>query len=299
VIHSPTLDLTETQHRALAHLPPNVAESLSCFCERLIARFGDDLRRIILYGSFARGDWHAESDVDVMVVMAWEDEQLPDGAYRRPNDPRRVEIGDAAYRAMLECDHFVHAFDIGATHFREGRAAIRAARREGIELYHHPALPAFVREERKRRRVMKESTPAYSVDPDDVGDIQRWLGQAQKELEVARLLFGGGFYSDLFSNVYYAMFYAAKAALLTEDIEVKSHAGAIAEFGRVFVTTGRFPGELSGLLSRRFTQRIDSDYTLDFRPGREEAEQAIHDAEAFIARARELVDEELTKRGAP
>ncbi|MBD2704060.1 nucleotidyltransferase domain-containing protein [Spirosoma sp. BT702] len=31
--------------------------------------YGDRLDRIILYGSYARGDFHAESDVDYMVVL--------------------------------------------------------------------------------------------------------------------------------------------------------------------------------------------------------------------------------------
>lgn len=31
--------------------------------------YGDRLDRIILYGSYARGDFHAESDVDFMVVL--------------------------------------------------------------------------------------------------------------------------------------------------------------------------------------------------------------------------------------
>ncbi len=31
--------------------------------------YGDRLDRVILYGSYARGDFHAESDVDYMVVL--------------------------------------------------------------------------------------------------------------------------------------------------------------------------------------------------------------------------------------
>ncbi len=31
--------------------------------------YGDRLNRVILYGSYARGDFHAESDVDYLVVL--------------------------------------------------------------------------------------------------------------------------------------------------------------------------------------------------------------------------------------
>jgi len=54
-----------------------VAGALSRFCDRLLARFGDQILRVILYGSFARGEAHAESDVDVMIVVGWEFEKLP------------------------------------------------------------------------------------------------------------------------------------------------------------------------------------------------------------------------------
>lgn len=35
--------------------------------------YGDRLDRVILYGSYARGDFHAESDVDYLVVLRDED----------------------------------------------------------------------------------------------------------------------------------------------------------------------------------------------------------------------------------
>jgi UTP:GlnB (protein PII) uridylyltransferase len=37
--------------------------------QALTALYGDRLDRVILYGSYARGDFHAESDVDYLVVL--------------------------------------------------------------------------------------------------------------------------------------------------------------------------------------------------------------------------------------
>lgn len=42
--------------------------------QALTELYADRLDRVILYGSYARGDFHAESDVDVMVVL--KDEQV-------------------------------------------------------------------------------------------------------------------------------------------------------------------------------------------------------------------------------
>lgn len=56
--HTPT-PLTPEQLQALSQ---EVRQALT-------ALYGDRLDRVILYGSYARGDFHAESDVDYLVVL--------------------------------------------------------------------------------------------------------------------------------------------------------------------------------------------------------------------------------------
>ena len=141
MIESPTITLTESQQRALENLPPRVADALSRFRDNLLARFPGQILRVILYGSFARGETHGESDVDVMVVVGWELPKLPDGSYLHPSsDPRCKAIGDLAYEATLKCGRFISDLVVDESLFRKGRDAIREARREGIELYHHPSV---------------------------------------------------------------------------------------------------------------------------------------------------------------
>lgn len=51
------------------NLPPNVRAALEEAKARLAALYGDRLDRLILYGSYARGDAHEASDVDLLVVL--------------------------------------------------------------------------------------------------------------------------------------------------------------------------------------------------------------------------------------
>ena len=44
--------------------------------EKTIPIFGDKLKKVILYGSYARGDYDAESDVDVMFLVDKEEAEL-------------------------------------------------------------------------------------------------------------------------------------------------------------------------------------------------------------------------------
>ena len=61
---------TPVQTKAeLKHLAPDVQEALGEARRRLQAIYGDRLRRVILYGSRARGDATETSDVDLLVVL--------------------------------------------------------------------------------------------------------------------------------------------------------------------------------------------------------------------------------------
>lgn len=52
-----------------ATVPHELRQALQEAKERLDATYGDRLRRVVLYGSRARGDATPESDVDVLVVL--------------------------------------------------------------------------------------------------------------------------------------------------------------------------------------------------------------------------------------
>ena len=52
-----------------ATTPPHVRAALAEAKARLVELYGDRLARVVLYGSYARGDARLDSDVDVLVVL--------------------------------------------------------------------------------------------------------------------------------------------------------------------------------------------------------------------------------------
>ena len=38
--------------------------------------YGDDLVKVILYGSYARGDYHADSDIDILALVNYDDKTI-------------------------------------------------------------------------------------------------------------------------------------------------------------------------------------------------------------------------------
>ena len=43
---------------------------IEAFAEAIRCDYADVVRRALLFGSKARGDWHAESDIDVLVIIS-------------------------------------------------------------------------------------------------------------------------------------------------------------------------------------------------------------------------------------
>ena len=82
-----------TLDERLAHLTPSERAALVELIERLRQRYGDDLLRVVLFGSKARGDFDEESDLDVLIVA-----RIPDTEYLQ----RRREILKWTVDLMLE-----------------------------------------------------------------------------------------------------------------------------------------------------------------------------------------------------
>ena len=54
----------------------NVSSIVYRFSQEVKRMLGDSLRRIIVYGSYARGDYRENSDVDIMILVKMSDEEI-------------------------------------------------------------------------------------------------------------------------------------------------------------------------------------------------------------------------------
>ncbi len=111
-------------------------EVLTRYRDALLARFPDQLQRLILFGSQARGDATAGSDIDVMVVVSWGEERLPGGFYAAPfSDPRWQAIVDTASDISLEYGVYISSLVISERRFHEWSPLITRVKEEGVEIW--------------------------------------------------------------------------------------------------------------------------------------------------------------------
>lgn len=66
---------------------------LSEFNKQVIELLGERLKKIILYGSYARGDYNEKSDIDIMILTDFSEKEI---------EEYRDKISDIAFEIELE-----------------------------------------------------------------------------------------------------------------------------------------------------------------------------------------------------
>lgn len=122
-------------------------------------------------------------------------------------------------------------------------------------------------------------------------EVDLLLSQAELRLEAARHLLNEGFYDDAVSRAYYCMYFATSALFLVRNIQVKTHRGLIARFGQEFVEKGLIERHFGRILRIAEELRSEADYSITREISEEEAAMTVGDADKFLLRAREIIEE--------
>jgi uncharacterized protein (UPF0332 family) len=93
--------------------------------------------------------------------------------------------------------------------------------------------------------------------------------------------------SAALSAAYYAMLYAARAALSERDLTARTHRGVWHELRRAFVETGELDPELAAAVQKIQPEREQADYDAWFAP-ESDATNAVSLAQRFIAAVEDL-----------
>lgn len=115
------------------------------------------------------------------------------------------------------------------------------------------------------------------------------LDKAGRALASARILLESGDVDGACNRAYYAMFDAARSALLSSQPEgaqnARTHSGLIGAFSLHLVKSGRVPVDLGKALNRVAEIRFVADYTEnEVEPAK--ARWAVEQAESFVAEIR-------------
>jgi uncharacterized protein (UPF0332 family) len=112
-------------------------------------------------------------------------------------------------------------------------------------------------------------------------EIDELLLKARRSVVAAERLLASSDNDFAVSRAYYAMFYAARALLLTRDVRRSKHSGVIAAFNEQFVHEGKISRQCFIWLRDAFDDRAEGDYGLAVI-SEEQARAGIATARAFV-----------------
>lgn len=113
--------------------------------------------------------------------------------------------------------------------------------------------------------------------------LRAMMAKSREKLDAARREMDAGFYGEVASRAYYAVFHAISAALFSRDLSFSSHAQVVGEFNRSFVKSGEFPPDTTRKLQRLFEDRQTADYDVIATVDELTARQDLNDAESIVA----------------
>lgn len=110
-------------------MPHQINELLNEYVEGIKKIYGKHLKQVILYGSYARGDYNADSDIDIMILLDISDLEIRDYGH---------QLSDMTYDFNYDNDTLIMPIAKNETHFNKWLKAYpfyNNVKKDGVELY--------------------------------------------------------------------------------------------------------------------------------------------------------------------
>lgn len=113
--------------------------------------------------------------------------------------------------------------------------------------------------------------------------VHRELEKAHVTMEETEIMVASERWEGAASRLYYSVFHAICALLISEKHEVKSHKGAGVSFRQYYIYTGIFPRQYGQLYGQLESLREESDYNCFYDVSPDEVLSRIEPAKQMIA----------------
>ncbi len=229
-------------------------DALERFTQQLLSSdVREQIAKMILFGSVAKGDAHQDSDVDVLVFGFGDLRKLLE------------ECAEASLDTAIESGEYIQALVYCIDDFSPPRSYF---------LY----------------RVMRYGKEIYSMNEEELRnrELAGYLDLAQEYLEDAQNALAEERYRVAVDTAYNAAESCARGLLHLKLLELpRSHRGLITKFGELYIKDGALPKKLGRTLNVMLELRGKARYDANALMGKGEAQDAIELAEAMMEALKE------------
>ncbi len=221
---STSLDLHRPEGRRTLALPER-------YRARVLAAFPGQVERIVLFGSRARGDLHPDSDWDFAVFLDHE-----------PSAKDRKRVNEIDWDLVAASGDLIQSHVLASERWVATDELACNIRDDGLIIHGQDHLPMI------QRPVLEHARAA--------------LAKAGRYAELAAETVDERF-EGVIHGAYYAMFHAARAALLAVEGSASTNHGRVVDtFGRMIEREqlGEVAEGLARTLSRAYKLRAEADY---------------------------------------
>ena len=102
-----------------------------------------------------------------------------------------------------------------------------------------------------------------------------------------------GYWNTLANRLYYALFHAVSALLISDEREVGSHKGAAIRFHQYYVRQGIFTEDEGAFYSQMETLREKADYNCFFQVSEADITARIEPARQLIEKIKKYINENI------
>ena len=89
-------------------MPENIRSIIYRFSQELRHILGDKLTKVIVYGSYARGDFDKDSDIDIMILVDFDDLKMCEDKIIDLTYDFNLEHGTEIMPVVQNINHFEH-----------------------------------------------------------------------------------------------------------------------------------------------------------------------------------------------
>jgi predicted nucleotidyltransferase len=198
---------------------------------RVLAAFPGRVERVVLFGSRVRGDLHEDSDWDFAVYLDHEPDKGEQGRLREIDRTLTLEVDETVQSFLMAPERWLGTDELACN-----------IRDDGVIIHGESTKPMIER-------------PVLVHARDALDKAERFATQAERAVPEA--------YETVVHNSYYAIFHAARAALLAvQGTASTKHGTAVVTFGRMVAKRKRGvqARDLAEALMQAHKLRADADY---------------------------------------